>query len=200
MSLRDQKKNVSPVSILVLTFCFLHSLSNSPDPLKFMPWAPAIPPGCRHLQSFWSILPDSLMLCLAAHWLPLQPRSYKHLLGLHIHMADQATLASHSSHLFLHPTLAALSHVHSLHLVIIANYPTTKQKKSSITFCSLPSSSLQQVFIFTKTSNHGSDHIFTAHHPLTVFTPFRGHLVAVTQHLLPLPTLRLGSTLALTCN
>lgn len=140
------------------------------------------------------------MLCLAAHWLPLQPHSYKHLLGLHIHMADQATLAGHSGRLFLHSTLATLFHVQGLYLVIIANYPTTKQKKSSTTFRSLPSSSLQQVFIFAKTSNHGPDHIFTAHHPPTVFTPFRGHLVAMAQHLLPLPTRRLGSTLALTCN
>lgn len=93
--------------------------------------------------------------------------------------------ASHSSHLFLRPTLASLSHIHSLHLVIIANYPTTKQKKPSITFRSLPSGSLRQVFIFTSTSDHGSDHIFTTRRPPTVLTPFRGHAVAEAQHLLP---------------
>lgn len=74
--LSSQRKNVS----LVLPHCgfnvFLHSFSNPPppDPLMFTPWTPAITHGSV-IFKLSNHIPDSLILWLIVHCLPLQPHS-----------------------------------------------------------------------------------------------------------------------------
>lgn len=85
-------------------------------------------------------------------------------MGLHIHVGDQAAFASHSSPVFLHLTLASLSHVHKpvsiLSPLLITPPPNTINQISHLLITSCwPSSSLKvetplrQFSVFTKTSN-----------------------------------------------